>query len=356
MTASVAPHRLRCIDCGSPHEPSLATECPACGGLFTVEYLSDADPAPIPYEPFSLGEGGTPTLSINDERMHVTGQGDLRLELKLEYLAPTGSFKDRGSAMLIAAARAHGIDEFVEDSSGNAGASLAAYAAAAGIRAHIFLPADASPAKFAQLDAVGASIHAAPGPRSAAARAARAFVRERSLPYLSHNLSPYFGEGMKAAAAEIAAHGAPNAIVLPVGNGSLLLGLRRGFDELRRAKAIRRAPRLYAVQSDSVAPLVAALQGRATRQARPTIASGAAVDDPPRLNQMLTVLRESGGGAISVSELEIGAAHRMIARMGIHIEPTSALPLAALPHLRARRLLGAAERVLLPLTGAGWKS
>src|SRR5690606_4078479 len=119
---------------------------------------------------------------------------------KLEFMTPTGSFKDRGSAVLVSVAKLEGISEFVEDSSGNAGASLSAYAAAAGMKAHVFVPATAARGKLDQIRIFGAELHAVDGPRQAATDAAEAFVAQRGLPYLSHNLSPFFSEGMKAVA------------------------------------------------------------------------------------------------------------------------------------------------------------
>ena len=197
----------------------------------------------------ALGQGGTPTISFDwPDALR------LRLELKLEFLSPTGSFKDRGAAMLISAAWSGGATAFVEDSSGNAGAALAAYAAAAQMSAEIFVPADAAQSKQAQIRAVGGTIHAVEGDREAVAAAAERYARERGIPYLSHNRSPYFSEGMKSAAEEIAEHGLPDAIVLPVGNGSLLIGLHRGFRELVQLGRIERMPRLYAIQAMNVGP------------------------------------------------------------------------------------------------------
>ena len=297
----VARHTLRCFDCGAHANPSLRLSCPNCGGLWEIEYhrLPPGD-IRLPATPLPLGEGETPTIAFDwaDAR-------SVRLDLKLEFLAPSGSFKDRGAALLIGAAWGFGVSEFVEDSSGNAGAALAAYGAAARMRAHIFLPADAAPAKFAQIEAVGATPHPIDGPRSAAAEAAEAFARERALPFLSHNRSPYFSEGMKPAAAEIASYGLPDSILLPVGNGSLLLGLQRGFDELRQIGTIDRIPRLHAVQATAVSPLAAAFRDHDTPPITETIAAGIAVSDPPRLKQMLNAVRDSEGTATALSLIHI---------------------------------------------------
>ena len=348
----VVRHHLRCLDCPTEAAASLEIACADCSGLFEIDYPRLPEGGlRLPLTALPLGQGGTPTISFDwpDARR-------LRLELKLEYLSPTGSFKDRGAAMLVSAAWSGGATAFVEDSSGNAGAALAAYAAAAQMSAEIFVPADAPQSKQAQIRAVGGTIHAVEGDREAVARAAEQYARERGIPYLSHNRSPYFSEGMKSAAEEIAEHGLPDAIVLPVGNGSLLIGLHRGFKELMQLGRIERMPRLYAIQAMNVSPLAAAFRNHEPSDPEPTIADGIAVSKPPRLAQMLEALRESGGAAGVVSELEIESARETIARRGLYVEPTSAVPLAALRRLLERGMLADDERVLVPLTGSGLKS
>ena len=348
----VVRHHLRCLDCPTEAAASLELACADCNGLFEIDYPRLPEGGlRLPLTALPLGQGGTPTISFDwPDALR------LRLELKLEFLSPTGSFKDRGAAMLVSAAWSGGATAFVEDSSGNAGAALAAYAAAARMSAEIFVPADAPQVKQAQIAAVGGNIHAVEGDREAVAAAAERYARERGIPYLSHNRSPYFSEGMKSAAEEIAEHGLPDAIVLPVGNGSLLIGLHRGFQELVQLGRIERMPRLYAIQAMNVSPLAAAFRNHEPRDAQPTIADGIAVSKPPRLAQMLEALRESGGAAGVVSELEIESARETIARRGLYVEPTSAVPLAALRRLLERGMLAEDERVLVPLTGSGLKS
>ena len=342
----MTPHRLRCLRCDATSEPTLELHCGECGGLFRVEYdepPSAAGPR-LPWEAVTLGEGDTPLVRVELEGGFCA---------KLEFRAPTGSFKDRGAAILIGAARQFGVREFVEDSSGNAGAALAAYGSSVGMRAHIFLPADAPPAKLAKIERWGVA-HPVEGPRFAATDAAQRFAAERGLPFLSHNLSPYFAEGMKAVAWELIERldAPPDHIVLPVGNGSLLLGLQRGFDELLAIGRLDRLPRLHAAQSESVEPLVAAVNGRATRPAMATVADGIAVASPPRLDEMVAAIRSSGGTATAVPEAAILDAQRELAQHDLACEPTSAVPLVALKQLRERGVIADAERVVLPLTGA----
>ncbi|MCY3921089.1 MAG: pyridoxal-phosphate dependent enzyme [Chloroflexi bacterium] len=347
----VVRHHLRCLDCGALAPASLDISCERCGGLYEIDYPRLPEGGiRLPLTALPLGQGGTPTISFDwPDALR------LRLELKLEYLSPTGSFKDRGAAMLVSAAWSGGASAFVEDSSGNAGAALAAYAAAARMSAEIFVPADAPETKQAQIAAVGGNIHTVDGDREAVAQTAEQYSQERGIPYLSHNRSPYFSEGMKSAAEEIAEHGLPDAIVLPVGNGSLLIGLHRGFRELVQLGRIETVPRLYAIQAMNVSPVASAFRNHEPRDPQQTMADGIAVSRPPRLAQMLSALEESGGAAGVVSELEIELARTTISQRGLFVEPTSAVPLAALRRLLERGMLAEDERVLVPLTGSGLK-
>src|SRR5206468_1042953 len=175
---------------------------------------------------------------------------------KLEFTQPSGSFKDRGMAVLFTALRAAGITEAIEDSSGNAGASFAAYAARAGLRARVFVPEAAAGPKRAQIAAYGAEIVAVPGPRSRAAEAALAAV-QAGAHYGSHVYNPIGLAGNATAAYEIWEQlgRAPESVVLPVGHGTLLLGLQRGFKALRAAGLIDHLPHLIGVQALACAPL-----------------------------------------------------------------------------------------------------
>ena len=260
----VVRHHLRCLDCEALAPASLDLACERCGGLYEIDYPRLAEGGiRLPLTALPLGQGNTPTISFDwPDALR------LRLELKLEFLSPTGSFKDRGAAMLVSAAWSGGASAFVEDSSGNAGAALAAYAAAARMSAEIFVPTDAPETKKAQISAVGGKIHAIDGDREAVAQAAEHYAQEQGIPYLSHNRSPYFSEGMKSAAEEIADHGLPDAIVLPVGNGSLLIGLHRGFRELVQLERIERMPRLYAIQATNVSPLASAFRNHESQRPR----------------------------------------------------------------------------------------
>ena len=360
----VANHQLRCLDCSLKQPPSVSDlRCAKCGGLFTVEYLDPPDgvlprlPIDDPALANSLGEGDTPVVSL--ERT----AGELGLDwlgAKLEFMSPTGSFKDRGSAVLTTMGRDLGVVEFVEDSSGNAGASLSAYAAAAGLKAHIFAPASAATGKLDQIEVYGATLHRIDGPRQAATDAAEEFVAERSLVYLSHNLSPYFSEGMKSVSYELVEvlDDEIDHIVLPVGNGSLLIGMVRGYGELLEAAVIDRVPMLHCVQADAVRPLVAALNGEewSPVDALPTKASGIATPNPPRLTEMVDAIRETGGTGVTVSEDSLAIWQmRLASTEGIFAELTSAAAFAGLEKLIGSGAIEHGASVCVPITGTGLK-
>ncbi len=357
-------YELECLDCGEHRGPTLRElRCASCGGLFRVAYVEPPTggaprlPLTDPAARVTLGEGHTPLVEL---RRMARALDLRRLWAKLEYHAPTGSFKDRGSSTLISAAVEHGIKEFIEDSSGNAGASLAAYAAAAGITAHVFAPASAPVGKLRQIEVYGAALHTVEGPRHAATEAAQSFALERGIPYMSHSHSAFFSEGMKAFAYELAASDAASArhIVFPVGNGSLLIGTRSGYDELRQAGVTAAAPGLHCVQAEAVRPIEAALAGRewAFDPSAATVAGGIAVSDPPRLSQVVDAVRATGGAATTVSDDTVLAWQRRLGtEQGVFCEATSAAAFAGLERLVAEGAIPRGAEVVVPVTGSGLK-
>jgi len=296
-------------------------------------------------EIISLGEGCTPLVEVE-----LYGG---KVACKLDYLAPTGSFKDRGTSVLVSALVEMGIKRVVEDSSGNAGASLAAYCARAGIEAQIYVPAHASPEKLAQIEAYGAKLIPITGPRERAAQAAQK-AAERGY-YASHYWNPLPLEGIKTEAYEICealAWRAPETVIVPVGQGTHLLALYRGFRDLLEAKVIKNIPRLYGVQAIGCAPLYEAFQGHAPISPRPTVAEGISIREPIRRREVLEAVRATEGEMLAVTDEETLQARDIIARRGLYVEPTSAVAVAALkqlsPHLEGVNVIS--------LTGSGLKS
>ena len=359
---------LVCVECGSSHDADMiALSCQSCGSPLDVNYrdsdlhtMTFADlRMPVPFHSTSptvtLGEGGTPLIALPSVEDAV---GGVRVIAKLEFMNPTGSFKDRGTATMLSVAMEHGVRAVVEDSSGNAGASVSAYAARAGIAAHVFAPESAPEAKLGQIRVYEAETHPTPGPREASTEAAVAFQRQHGMVYASHNLSPYFVEGTKTFVYEIATQmaTAPDHIVIPVGNGSLLLGAWKAYRELIERGAVAQMPKLHAIQAEAVMPLAAEFMGTEWRPGASTIAGGIAVGSPPRLRQSLRAIRESGGTSLAVTDASIIRWQKLLAaREGIFAEPTSAAAFAGLELMAERGIVKRGEVALLPVTGFGLK-
>jgi threonine synthase len=344
-----------CSDCGSPLDVEYVTDHKPGGKSDTYEARTPVHSA---NSGVSLGEGNTPCVELK-----VLGEslGMRHLHAKLEFLNPTGSFKDRGTAVMLSVAMDHGVTELVEDSSGNAGASVSAYSARAGIKAHVFVPADAPQAKLRQIRVYGAEVHPIEGSRDAVTAAAMDYHRQHGLVYASHMLSPYFAEGTKTFAYEVAQQfdGAlPDHIVFPVGNGSLFIGAYKGFCEMQAAGTIDKIPRLHCVQALSVMPLVAAFTGQGwdPGAASRTVAGGIAIAAPSRQDQILDILRLVEGTAAAVEESNIVRMHQNLAEQeGIFAEPTSAAAFAGLYKIVKQGIILENDTVLVPVTGFGLK-
>lgn len=308
---------------------------------------------PVPFaRRVSLGEGCTPMVPLD--------WGGLRVHFKLEWFNPTSSFKDRGVSVMMSHLAAHGADRVLEDSSGNAGAAVAAYAAAAGIRARIVVPAATSAAKILQARACGAEIELVGGARDEVADEA---VRQSArIPYASHNWHPMFIQGTKTVAYEMwesLGFTAPDNVVLVAGAGSNVIACDLAFGELLAAGRIDRRPRLFVGQPEHWATIADTLNGvdGAARGARvPTIAEGASIARPVRLPEAVEAVRRSGGAACAVPEAAIHAAVRALSSRGLYAEPTSAVAAAALDHFVASGEIAADETTVVVLTGAGLKS
>jgi threonine synthase len=298
-----------------------------------------------------MGEGWTPLVSGEYDGLAVCW--------KLEYLNPTGSYKDRGIGPLMSVLQSYGVRSIVEDSSGNAGASVAAYAARAGIRATIFVPAHASPAKKAQISVYGAQIVPVVGPRSEATRLAEAALCD-DVAYASHVWQPPVMVGLQTIAWEIweqMGRQVPDWVVMPVGQGTLFLGAYRGFRILKESGLSDKVPRMVAVQATRCAPLHAAWARGSKHvhsvQPQGTAAEGIRIVKPVRGRELLEAIAESCGSVVVVEEEQILTAQAALAQAGFYVEPTSAVAAAALSQLREQ--VGSAETVVIPLTGSGLK-
>lgn len=295
---------------------------------FNMWRYREALPIDKDSEIVSFEEGGTPLLPIK------FSDGTKAL-VKQEYLFPSGSYKDRGSSLLLTQIKSLGINHIVQDSSGNAGASVAAYARKAGINCDIYLPSDTSTAKIAQMLAYGANIIKVPGNRKETASVA--FEAAKKSYYASHCYNPYFFHGTKTFAYEVCEQlswKAPDSCVLPAGNGTLIIGVFIGFKELFEMGIISKIPKIIAIQSAACNPLAQKYLNpnfnMQDYEARYTIAEGIAIPNPVRANQIIEAVKLSNGCFISVQELEITEAWKEMAALGFFIEPTSAACIAGL--------------------------
>ncbi len=344
--------------------------CPDCHSPFDVNYISLEDakiklnsikiPLPINSASIvSLGEGNTPTIKLDN----LSDKLEIKLSTKLEYFNPTGSFKDRGSSIMISCLKKAGIKEIAEDSSGNAGASISAYSSKAQIRSHIFAPSSAPTAKINQIKVYGANTYLVEGPRDQATIEAITFAENHGVTYASHNLSPYFIEGTKIFGYEIFrdfydSENFPEHIILPVGNGSLFLGALKSFHELFLDNKIHKIPKIHAVQTESIQPIYSTIFKTAWNPVNQTktIAGGIAVATPPRLNQMVKAIQQNNGTCEIVSEKEIIEWQLALANQeGLYIEPTSAAAFASIKKLIKSKVIQKGESVLIPSTGIGLK-
>jgi threonine synthase len=372
-----APPPVVCRRCGARADESRPLlGCRACGGPLELEHGRDLPSARVDpgrrgvwrYRPLlplrdeaslvTLGEGDTPVVDLPRWGAVV---GAPRTRAKLEHVAPTGSFKDRGMTLVVSHARELGARALVEDSSGNAGASAAAYAARAGLEATVYAPASAPEPKLRQIAATGARVVRVSGSRQAVTDAATEAAEGGDAYYVGHNVNPYFSFGMTTFAyelAELVAADLPEHVVMPVGGGSLYVGCWLGLRLWLGHGA--RLPRLHLVQPSGCAPIVAAQAAGAPEpvavERRPTVAGGAEIERPARGGQMLEALADTAGVAVAVEDEAILAERRRLAHLeGIDVEPTAALALAGLFELARRGVIRPDEGALVVTTGVGLK-
>lgn len=358
---------VRCTVCSKPYpEIGVPFLCPQCGGIFDFDgpfdfclqniqninqgmwRYSQSFGLPQGAPQISLGEGLTPLIPLNSHNSSVW--------LKMESQNPTGSYKDRGSAVLVSQLFARGVRTAVEDSSGNAGASFAAYAARAGMKAKVYVPRSASGPKREQIEAYGSQLVSIAGPRSAAAEAVLQEVHKGAT-YASHAYLPFGLAGIATIAYEIwqQLKTVPGAIIAPVGHGGLLLGVIRGFMSLLQAGEIDHLPYFMGVQAAACAPVWVGykrgLDAMKSSGESYTAAEGVRVRNPVRARALLEIIKNDVGEFIAIEEEEILPAYSELARLGIYVEPTSALTWCAFKKQHGKL----PEPVVMILTGSGLK-
>jgi threonine synthase len=298
----------------------------------------------------SLGEVRTPLVTLGAAHNAL---------VKNEGLQPTGSFKDRGAATLMTWLGARAVQRVVADSSGNAGAAIAAYATRAGIECEVHVPALASITKVRQIEAYGARVVRHDGPRSVSTIAAQRATTSAGAVYASQLWHPAFLLGIETVAFELweQCEVPPDAVVMPVGAGTLLLGVARGFERLRLAGLVDRTPRLFGIQVANCTPIASRFGFDPDRDpGGESIAEGIQITAPPRAPQVIRAIQSSGGTALVAPEADIAATLRASAREGLLVEPTAAVGIAGVAIARERGLLAPDDRVIVIATGSGLKA
>jgi len=358
-----------CSKCGKTEDVTTHSSHCECGGLWDLDFTpplfreSDIDRdewslfryrkyLPLMDEGWrniTLGEGLSPVVRFDE---HVL--------LKMDYFMPTLSFKDRGAAVLVAHCKSIGVTEVVQDSSGNAGNSVAAYCGKAGISCEIFVPEGTSPKKIDMIRAHGAKATVVPGSRDHCADVCRARVEEEGVYYANHVYNPFFYEGTKTYIYEVyeQLHRIPQHLFIPVGNGTLFLGAIKGLEELLRSGVIDKMPQIIGIQSEYCDPLLQSANIGADTPAavtpRPTLAEGIAIGKPMRGEEILAYTKKYNIRFIQAPENMILPAREELARKGIYCEHTTAANYAAYQHYC--NVYGQIDDCLLTMCGAGLKS
>ncbi len=384
----VARFHLRCTECGSEHseDPGLYV-CPICarnqspGGVtrgvleividdlpgtwpptaiastgFLTAFLPLLDPPRLPHLPV----GDTPLLEVPRLRRAL---GMDRLWLKDDTRNPSGSTKDRASLLVVAKALEYGIETVATASTGNAATSLAAVAAAAGLRAVVMVPATAPTAKLVQMLSYGATVLRVAGSYDDAFELSLEACERFG--WLNRNTAynPFTVEGKKTAALEIAASMTPeipDVVVVPTGDGVIAAGLAKGFADLERAGLIARRPRLIVVQPEGSAAIARALRDGADEVVpvpdAASVADSLVVSAPRNAISCLREVRATGGAGVILSdEAVIAAIPRLAGLTGVFAEPAAAAALAGLEAALDEGSIGRHERVVMMITGSGLK-
>ena len=375
------PWSLICSHCGlAESAEGLPTVCPKCGSPWLVRYTS-TPPATLknrlrerPWtmwryrewlplengeEPVTLGEGMTPLLRWPSLEREL---GLKTVWIKDESQNPTGSFKARGLAAAVTAARRGGARDLTIPTAGNAGVALSAYARRAALPVHVFAPRTTPPTILQQIRSFGADLVLLDGHIGDCGKAARQFAAEHDAFDVSTLREPYRIEGKKTMGLELAEQlgwRLPRAIIYPAGGGTGLIGMWKAFHELRDGGWISDPlPRLFAVQSSGCAPVVKAFErGAEQTDAWPepvTVASGLRVPAPLGGRLMLRVLRETHGSAVAVTDEELTRAQASLGDQGLDASPEGGAAAAALRTLVERKAIATEDSVVLFNTGAGW--
>lgn len=359
--------KIACTKCNKPFPSDRIPYQCDCGGSFDFAVFPDYVADQIDLSKFgmmkyaslfgleqdckwiTLGEGNTPLLP--------TTIGGQTIFCKMESHNPTGSYKDRGSAVLVSFLRSRGVEFAVEDSSGNAGASFAGYCAKAGLKARVYVPESASGPKRMQIERYAAELIRVPGPRSEAAKAVLKAANS-GVVYASHAWMPFGLTGIASIAYELVEQlgEVPGTVVAPVGHGGLMYGIMRGFESMAKAGAIPHEPYYVGVQSNGCAPVTTAFIQKTSEITEvplsETAAEGVKVAQPARGSAIVERMLSGNGSMISINENQLLESWCESAAQGFYMEPTSALVWAAIK----QNIKDFKTPVVAVITGSGYKS
>lgn len=376
---------MTCLECGREYDlDEVVSTCPTCDGLLDITYDYDkimetverhdirtrrvnsiwryAELLPIHSgDAITLGEGFTPLVKAENLGRAINLRN---LYLKLDFTCPTGSFKDRGSSVMLSKARHLNIEAVAVDSSGNAAASVAGYAAKAGLKCYVFAPSYASEAKLIQSLAYGATVYAVEGTRRETYETAREAYQTFGWYYCGFQTNPYAVEGLKTVAYELCEQfewTPPDRVVFPVGSSSNLVGCWKGLKELSQLGWIHRLSSLACIQSEGCAPIATAYKTGSMNiipvEEPRTVAEGLMISHPLKGKLALQALSETEGVAEIVTDDEILQAGQLLARReGIFVEPSTAVSIAGVMKLVESGCVSKDETVVCELTGSGLKT
>jgi threonine synthase len=358
------PFKVVCCNCGKEARKDEWLWRDDCGGAFDIvldlqgrkfaELIQAKEENIRRYAQFipvkelpSVHQGWTPVVKENI--------GGVEVNFKLEYLSLGGSFKDRGAYVSVAKAKELGIRGIIVDSSGNAGISFSLMGLLSGMSVDVFVPKYAPEGKKNLLKLLQANVHEVDGDRMDVNREAVKAEREGSV-YVGHWWNPYFIEGEKTMAYEAYEQiGSVDYVVAPLGSGTLLLGLYKGYEELMELGVLPEMPRFVAVQACGYSGICQELGARERSVTKSALADGIAITNPPRRGQIVKAVKKTDGCGIIVGDEEIKEPLAELRRLGFIVEPTSAVSYVALKQSIREGFIKRGTKVLLPLTGSGLK-
>ena len=358
------PFKIVCRNCGKETRKDEWRWRDDCGGVFDIIFdfqgrkfaeLIDVKEENIRRYAQFLPVGGLPPVHQGWTPIVKRDIDGVEVNFKLEYLSLGGSFKDRGAYICVARAKELRTRGIIVDSSGNAGISFSLMGLLSGINVDVFVPKHAPEGKKSLLRLLQANVHEIDGDRMEVNREAIKAGRE-GLVYVTCWWSPYFIEGEKTMAYEAYEQiGSVDQVVAPVGSGSILLGLYKGYQELVELQALDKVPKIIAAQACGYTKVCEELGARKECITKSKLADGIAIGDPPRRRQIVEAVKRTNGHGIIVEDAEIKKALVELRKLGLIVEPTSAVPYVALERSIKEGSIKPGSKVLLPLTGSGLK-